>query len=134
MKNAADYLTHLKALIVVNPRIVHWTIVREESVDDMGLLRYRVTLQDGTFAELFERFQLVAGQLNVSKYSFHWQRSDGQLLKRWDNAAHHPEVETFPHHLHDGSENNIHPSSPITAEQFLEAITTEPLRELEEEE
>ena len=80
MKNAADYLTHVKALIVVNPRIVHWTIFRGESVDDMGLLRYRVTLLDGIFAELFERFQLVAGQLNVSKYSFRWQRSDGQLL------------------------------------------------------
>lgn len=133
MKNAADYLVHIKALIVVSPQIVHWTIVREESVDDIGLLRYKVVLQDGAFAEMFARFRIVAGQANVSKYSFHWQRSDGQLLKRWDNAPHHPEIETFPHHLHDGSENNVQPSSPITAEQFLEAITAELGKELGEE-
>lgn len=134
MKNAADYLAHIKALIVVNPQIVHWTIVREESLDDIGLLRYTVVLQDGAFAEMFERFRITAGRLSVSKYSFHWQRSDGQLLKRWDNAAHHPEVETFPHHLHDGNENNIQPSSAMTAEQFLEIMTTERTKELDEEE
>lgn len=134
MKNAADYLAHLKALIVVNPQIVHWTIVREESVDDIGLLRYRIGLQDGAFAEMFERFQIVAGQVNVSKYSFHWQRSDGQLMKRWDNAAHHPEVQTSPHHLHDGSEDNVQSSLPMSAEQFLQAITTELVGELAEEE
>ena len=45
--------------------------------------------------------------LEVEKYSFHWQDAVGNLLKRWDNAAHHPEVVTNPHHIHDGAEENV---------------------------
>jgi len=41
-------------------------------------------------------------------YSFHWeQRAVRGLIHRWDNALDHPEVESFPHHFHDGKENNI---------------------------
>lgn len=28
--------------------------------------------------------------------------TSGRLIKRWDNAPHHPELDTFPHHLHEG--------------------------------
>lgn len=70
MKNAADYLAHIKALIVLNPQITHWAIVREESVDDMGFLRYRLTLRDGTFVEMFERFQITVGELGKPQKDF----------------------------------------------------------------
>ncbi len=66
----------------------------------------------------------MAGELSVSKYSFHWQSSDGQLLKRWDNAAHHPDVETFPHHVHEGRQNEVRSHHPITAEAVLSIVTT----------
>ncbi|MCU0285446.1 MAG: DUF6516 family protein [Acidobacteria bacterium] len=32
-------------------------------------------------------------------YSFHWQDKEEKLIARWDNAAHHPEVRTYPHHV-----------------------------------
>jgi hypothetical protein len=124
MKNAADYLAHVKALIILNPYVAHWSIVREENVDDMGLFRYRLNLDDGTYVEMFERFQIVNGEVHVSKYSFHWQQSDGQLLTRWDSAAHHPDIETFPHHVHKGNERNVQPHPSITAEELLTIITS----------
>lgn len=34
------------------------------------------------------------------KYSFHWQTSGGNLITRWDNAPHYPEITTYPHHMH----------------------------------
>jgi hypothetical protein len=34
------------------------------------------------------------------KYSYHWQDKSGTLLSRWDNAPHHSEVISFPHHRH----------------------------------
>jgi hypothetical protein len=46
---------------------------------------------------MFERFQLVEGKVEISKYSFHWQNGNGELRKQWDNAAHHPETSTHPH-------------------------------------
>lgn len=125
MKDAADYLAHIKALIVVNPQVVHWTVVREEAQGDMGLFRYRLALRDGGLLEMFERFQVVGGRLEVAKYSFHWQGADGQLRRRWDNAAHHPEVPTHPDHVHDGAEANVLPHGPLGAEEVLAIIAAE---------
>ena len=41
MKDASDYLAYIKALIVVNPHVLHGSVIREEAQGDMGLLRYK---------------------------------------------------------------------------------------------
>jgi len=125
VKDAGDYLTYIKALIVADPQVVRWTLVREEAQGNMGLLRYRLTIRDGGMLEMFERFQVVDGRVQVAKYSFHWQDSTGQLLKRWDNAAHHPEIKTSPHHFHDGAEETVLPHKSISAEEVLTLIAAE---------
>jgi hypothetical protein len=38
--------------------------------------------------------------IGISKYSFHWQDVAGNLICRWDNAPHHPELDNFPYHAH----------------------------------
>ncbi|MGA9379657.1 MAG: hypothetical protein WBV73_12890 [Phormidium sp.] len=63
MTNASDYLTHIKALIVLNPKVVNWTVVREEVQGDRGLLRYRLTLKDGSLLELFEFFAIASAEV-----------------------------------------------------------------------
>ena len=125
MKDAADYLAYIKALIVANPQVLRWTVAREETQGDMGLFRYRLTLRNTSLLEMFERFQVVEGRVQVAKYSFHWQDATGQLLKRWDNAAHHPELSTNPDHVHDGAEDNVRPHEPISAEEALTLLAAE---------
>jgi hypothetical protein len=122
VKNAGDYLAYIKALIALNPQVVHWIVVREEAQGNVGLFRYRLTLPDGGLLEMFEQFQIVEGRSQVAKYSFHWQDAAGQLRKRWDNAAHHPEVPTHPHHVHCTAETNVLPHVPIGAEEVLAII------------
>lgn len=34
------------------------------------------------------------------KYAYHWTDPSGNLICRWDNAAHWPDIITFPHHKH----------------------------------
>ena len=53
-------------------------------------------------------------------YSYHWQKGDGRLLMRWDNAPHHPEVITFPHHKHVGG--RVVPSYAVTVDDILKEI------------
>ncbi len=36
-------------------------------------------------------------------YSFHWQTSACELIVRWDNAPHHQNIATYPHHKHTGN-------------------------------
>lgn len=125
MKDAADYLVHLKALIIINPRVAHWSIIREEADEDAGLFRYQLVLHDGSRLEMFERFYVKEAKVRVTKYSFHWQDANGRLRKRWDNAPHYLDISTYPHHIHDGSETNVLPYHPVTAEEILETIARE---------
>jgi len=125
VKDADDYLTHVKALIALNRQVVHWMAVREEAQGDMGLFRYRLVLRDGSLLEMFERYQIVEGKPQVSKYRFHWQSAEGQLRKRWDNAAHHPELSPHPYHVHDGAEANVRPHDPISVEEVLAIVAAE---------
>ena len=34
------------------------------------------------------------------KYSYHFMNALGEIIFRYDNAYHHPEIKTFPHHKH----------------------------------
>ena len=124
MKDAADYLAQLKALAIAEPQVMRCVALREEAQGDSGLVRMRLTLSDGSLLELFERFQITAGTLQVIKYRFHWQDASGEVRRRWDNAAHHPEVQTHPHHVHDGSESNVLSHAAVSAVDVLAYITT----------
>lgn len=53
-------------------------------------------------------------------YSFHWQKADGELIIRWDNAPHHQEIETYPHHMHIAE--GIKKSYSITLEDILNEL------------
>src|SRR4030067_1764839 len=58
---------------------------------------------------------------SIRKYSFHWQR-DSECVVRWDNAPHHQEVVTFPHHKHSGNVEQISDSEPMTLKKTLTFI------------
>jgi hypothetical protein len=54
------------------------------------------------------------------KYSFHWQDKNGNLIARWDNAAHWREIDTFPHHKHD--KKGVFPSKEVSIEDILRHV------------
>lgn len=54
---------------------------------------------------------------NYQKYSYHWQKPNGQLIMRWDNKPHWRDLVTFPHHKHIGAE--VLSSHRITLEEVL---------------
>lgn len=56
------------------------------------------------------------------KYSHHWQKKDGKLITRWDNAT-HQNVNNFPQHKHL-SDGNVVVSCEITLEKVLKSIET----------
>jgi predicted RNase H-like nuclease (RuvC/YqgF family) len=57
-------------------------------------LRARASLKGGYVMYVTEAF----GK-GFRSYSYHIQK-DGKMVRRWDNAPHWPEMETFPHHYH----------------------------------
>jgi hypothetical protein len=121
-----EYLRRIDELLSISSAVRNVEIVRR-SVRDTGLervlnYRYRIMLTDGSFVEMTERVLEVRGTLEVTKYRHHWQHANGVLIKRWDNAPHHPTVETFPHHLHDGDEDSVVRHAAITGLEALRRI------------
>jgi hypothetical protein len=62
--------------------------------------KLRLLIKDGSFLDIW-----LSGE---GDYSYHWeQRPQSGRLYRWDNAPHHPQIRTFPLHMHDGDESTI---------------------------
>jgi len=62
--------------------------------------KLRLRLTDHSFVDIW-----LSGD---GDYAYHWeQRRQSGRMYRWDNAPHHPHLATFPHHFHDGEENNV---------------------------
>ncbi|OQX99209.1 MAG: hypothetical protein B6I24_03275 [Bacteroidetes bacterium 4572_128] len=57
------------------------------------------------------------------KYSYHYMNSENELIFRYDNAYHHPEIKTFPHHKH--TKNAIEESSEPEIDNILFEIKTQ---------
>ena len=59
--------------------------------------------------------------LSIEKYRLHYMDSAGQKLFRYDNAPHHPEIDTHPHHKH--TPDRILPSTMPSLKDILNEIS-----------
>ena len=57
-------------------------------------------LADGGFFECFLYVIEAIQQISLEKYSLHWQDSQGNLVRRMDNALHFAALPDAPHHEH----------------------------------
>lgn len=125
ISSLTSYIFHLKECLQ-GWKHTEAVSIRSQWVNEnagTGFIRAQVKMADGDLLEIAVFFVLEASAITVENYKFHWQDPQGRLIKRWDNAPHHPEVEGFTHHLHDGSEENVIPGvSNIDTEMALQLI------------
>ena len=76
-------------------RIERLEISEEDQVEK---LKAKIVLFDGTY--LWVREIWIKGTLEA--YSYYWLRPDDTIMMGWDNAPHHQEINSFPHHRHVG--------------------------------
>lgn len=121
-----QYLRDLDELISASPEVIDVEIIRrsvwDTELEKVALYRYRLKMNDRSLLELTERLVEEKGTLSIKRYRHHWQNHAGQVIKRWDNAPHHPEIDTFPHHLHNGSESNAIEHDEITGLNALKTV------------
>lgn len=117
-----ERLDSLRAHLILSAAIVSFHYDQEEMVGDVGYYRVRCTFIDGSELQLVERFRDLGNKLAIEKYRFHWQRSDGTPICRWDNAPHHRDVATFPHHQHGGETGVVQAHAPVDAFAVLSEI------------
>lgn len=66
--------------------------------EERGFIEGELSFTDESqldFAEVID-----TGQAHKIKYHYHYMDNGNNLIFRYDNAKHHKEINTFPHHKH----------------------------------
>jgi len=103
-------------LLDESPAVKSYEILDYKEGNSFYFLKIKAELVDGSV--LYIREFVSENEYN---HSFQWQK-DEKLIIRWDNAPHHKYVETFPHHKHVGSKDNVQLSEEISLEDVLMVI------------
>lgn len=87
---------------------------------DVERIKLKICLKDGSCLRLLET--IVDGALRC--YSYYWLDEENRLIIGWDNAPHHLEIATYPHHKHIGDQRHVRPSMEKNFEEVLSFIRT----------
>jgi hypothetical protein len=85
-----------------------------------GYVEGEALLIDGSRLIFFEFLRQRGPVLDREKYRYHYMDANQRLSFRYDNAPHHSEVGTFPHHKHTPSDITTS-SAPTFATVLAEA-------------
>lgn len=91
-------------------------------VIEEGFLKCILHLPDGTNLRVAEEWR----EGRLVRYSYYWLSPDHALLIGWDNAPHHPEIASHPHHKHVHTPSDRQPSTERSLEDVLEYILAHP--------
>ena len=122
MDDAFLWLYKVKASLIAWPLEDNVDIVYAEIGHKVAQYRIQILLSDGGLIQCIERKRQIDHCLVTELYSFHWQNAEGKLIRRWDNVQHHPEINTFPHHMHDHNEANVLPHMPVDVFDILRIV------------
>lgn len=126
MSDVAAYLSDVELALVSSPIVARYDVVRSWANSDDGYIRVRATLTNGDFLEAAEYFALHDDQIVTIDYRHQWMDGGKQVLRRrWDNTPHRPELESFPHHVHIGSEDAVEPGYSMSLIELLSVLENE---------
>ena len=74
--------------------------VEEILTSERANLRIRLRFQSGCLLEINEAIIVENGVLKTLGYRYHLQRAGNELVFRYDNTPHFPDLPSFPHHKH----------------------------------
>ena len=100
--------------------VVTYDLVEAQLSVYTGYLEGSVTFTNNARLIFFEFWRQTNTSLERDKYRYHLMDSQNQLVFRYDNAPHNPQIVTFPDHKHipDGL---LESAAPDFADVFEEA-------------
>ena len=97
-------------------------IERSLASDDYnGLVRCRVLFWDDSYLDIYEVVSTELGYPVRVHYAYTFMQN-GERVFRYDNAPHHPEIDTHPHHKHAGIQDRLSPTQEPALSQILNEI------------
>lgn len=92
----------------------------DDFLNHQGFIEGRLKFHDGSLLDFDEVILLLNEEIVKVRYAYHYQNELGELIFRYDNAPHHPNVFTYPHHKHTGS--TVAPSEAPDLSEVLQEI------------
>ena len=116
-----EYFSNLERGLSQNVKIgsPEQPIICLASDDYNGLVRCRVFFWDESYLDLFEVVNTEQGYPIKVHYAY---VRGGERVFRYDNAPHHPQIPTHPHHKHIGPEDTLTTSPEPALAQVLAEI------------
>lgn len=112
-------VTQIDAAIRRSKLVITYELAEMRLSANTGYVEGSVTFTNGARLIFFEFFRQTASETAREKYRYHFMDADNRLIFRYDNAPHHPEVASFPHHKHLGLKIAAS-SAPQFVEVFVE--------------
>lgn len=95
------YLTRLHTIIDSRHEIeIEYLHIDETIPGREAIIEGRLRFWDQSLLEFAEVLVIRGLILVKTDYTYHYQDNRAHLVFRYDNAPHHPEVSTHPHHKH----------------------------------
>lgn len=85
-----------------------------------GAIRGRLKFHDGSLLDFGEVTILQNSQIVKLRYAYHYQNASGEVIFRYDNAPHYPNLPTHPHHKHVGE--TVEPAQAPDLSEILREI------------
>ena len=83
------------------PIIRSYALHKKVYNNQQGLIGGRIIFENETSLEFVEVVDIE--QEGKLKYRYHYMSKSQSLIFRYDNAPHHPKINSFPPHKHTGS-------------------------------
>lgn len=71
--------------------------------DFLGIIEGNLTFESGVL-DILEVIKVTENKITKKKYKYNFRSIKNELIFRYDNAPHHQDMSTFPHHKHINSE------------------------------
>jgi hypothetical protein len=118
-KLLADYLDAIEHAVISLENVSVDNYLEEILTSERANLRIRIRFLNGQLLELNEAVVIENNKFTTLDYRYHFQNESNQLLFRYDNAPHFPNLATFPHHKHLHNET-IASEKPTILEVLIE--------------
>lgn len=95
-----NYFQEIEQTINSSEGVVSLNLEKRIINDSFGVFKGQVIFKHGVL-DFLEVVRIEdTGNPFKKKYKYHFRDHDDELIFRYDNVPHHPEINTFPHHKH----------------------------------
>lgn len=115
----SDYISQVKSTIEKLPFVLSHELIFDNRGDVVFYLKGTIVFTKQSEFHLKE-YSISVPEFKKIAYSYHYQEANKNLIFRYDNAEHYPELENFPHHKHIG--DKVFSAEEVSLNDVLEII------------